>query len=40
MEFLSKKEITHSKKFLQNGYVISRVEQKKSLNFEFIFEKI
>ncbi len=33
MEFLSKKEIAYSKKFLQNGFIISKIEEKKSLNY-------
>tara|TARA_Y100000816_G_scaffold84606_1_gene58124 strand:+ start:824 stop:1606 length:783 start_codon:yes stop_codon:yes gene_type:complete len=33
MEFLSKEEIIYSKKFSQNGYIISKIEQRRSLNY-------
>ncbi len=33
MNFLSKEEISKSKKFQQNGFLISKIENKKSLNY-------
>ena len=33
MNFLLKKELSESNKFLKQGYIISKVEKRKSLNY-------